>query len=132
MASHTRCRGRPPVDEYLRVQGFDDTYAIGDTSALAGSDGKFLPGLAQVAKQQGVYLGKSLRSGTAVSAFNSEIASTSRSLPDAAISAMWTAHTGDGREVVTLAGKLCTISPLLKVAESLHPHQIVGTWNHLK
>ncbi|WP_426232141.1 NAD(P)/FAD-dependent oxidoreductase [Pararhizobium sp. DWP3-4] len=61
--------GRIPVDDCLRVQGLDDIYAVGDTSALVGSDGKFLPGLAQVAKQQGIYLGKSLRRGHAVSGF---------------------------------------------------------------
>jgi len=61
--------GRIPVDEYLRVQGFDDIYALGDTCAMAGADGKFLPGLAQVAKQQGMYLGENLRGGRAVSGF---------------------------------------------------------------
>ncbi len=61
--------GRIPVDDCLRVIGFDGIYAIGDTSALAGSDGKVLPGLAQVAKQQGKYLGRSLRSGRAVAGF---------------------------------------------------------------
>ncbi len=61
--------GRIPVDDCLRVIGFDGIYAIGDTSALAGSDGKVLPGLAQVAKQQGTYLGKTLRTGRAVAGF---------------------------------------------------------------
>ncbi|MBW6425380.1 NAD(P)/FAD-dependent oxidoreductase [Rhizobium sp. XQZ8] len=61
--------GRIPVDDHLRVLGFDDIYAIGDTSALNGADGKLLPGLAQVAKQQGAYLGKSLRSGHALPGF---------------------------------------------------------------
>jgi NADH dehydrogenase len=61
--------GRIPVGDDLRVVGFENIYAIGDTSALAGPDGKLLPGLAQVAKQQGKYLGQSLRSGGAVSGF---------------------------------------------------------------
>lgn len=61
--------GRIVVDHYLHVQGFDDIYAIGDTSALAGLDGKLQPGLAQVAKQQGTYLGKTLRTGRAVAGF---------------------------------------------------------------
>jgi NADH dehydrogenase len=61
--------GRIPVDDHLRVIGFDDIYAIGDTSALPGPDEKLLPGLAQVAKQQGTYLGQSLRSGRAVPGF---------------------------------------------------------------
>ena len=33
---------------------------VGDVAVLAGEDGKLLPGLAQVAKQQGVHLGRSL------------------------------------------------------------------------
>ncbi len=41
--------GRIPVDEHLRVIGCP---AIGDTANFSGSDGKPLPGLAQVAKQQ--------------------------------------------------------------------------------
>ncbi|EPE96619.1 NAD(P)/FAD-dependent oxidoreductase [Rhizobium grahamii] len=61
--------GRIPVDAYLRVRGFDDIYALGDTSALAGADRKLLPGLAQVAKQQGIYLGKNLRNGRTASGF---------------------------------------------------------------
>ncbi len=56
--------GRIPVGADLRVTGFQDIYAIGDTAFATGSDGAPLPGLAQVAKQQGAYLGRLLRSGT--------------------------------------------------------------------
>jgi NADH dehydrogenase len=55
--------GKIPTDQHLKVVGFDDIYALGDTSFLLGKDGKPLPGLAQVAKQQGIYLGKYLRRG---------------------------------------------------------------------
>lgn len=58
--------GRIPVDDRLRVIGFEDIYALGDTTLMLGSDGKPLPGLAQVAKQQGSYLGRSLRRGEGV------------------------------------------------------------------
>ncbi len=52
--------GRIPVDERLAVGGFDSIYAIGDTVAAPGEDGKPLPGLAQVARQQGEHLGREL------------------------------------------------------------------------
>jgi NADH dehydrogenase len=55
--------GRIPVDDHLRVKGLNDVYAIGDTALALGRDGKPLPGLAQVAKQQGAYLGRMLRTG---------------------------------------------------------------------
>lgn len=53
--------GRIPVEPDLRVTGFTDVYALGDTALGIGEDGKPLPALAQVAKQQGQYLGKALR-----------------------------------------------------------------------
>ena len=59
----TEQSGRITVDGNLRVTGFDDVYALGDTALTIGTDGKPLPGLAQVAKQQGIYLGRCLRRG---------------------------------------------------------------------
>ena len=53
--------GRIPVDSDLRVIGMQDIYALGDTSFFIDATGKPLPGLAQVAKQQGIYLGRALR-----------------------------------------------------------------------
>lgn len=53
--------GRIPVGPDLKVEGSDSIYAIGDTALGLGEDGKPLPALAQVAKQQGEYLGKALR-----------------------------------------------------------------------
>jgi NADH dehydrogenase len=55
--------GRIPVGPDLSVIGFPDVYAIGDTALGLAEDGKPLPALAQVAKQQGEYLGKTIRSG---------------------------------------------------------------------
>jgi NADH dehydrogenase len=46
-----------PVGPDLRVPGFPDVFAIGDVMSLDGADGKPLPGLATVAKQQGAYVG---------------------------------------------------------------------------
>jgi NADH dehydrogenase len=52
--------GRIAVDETLAVSGLPQVYALGDVALLAGPDGHPLPGLAQVAKQQGVHLGRAL------------------------------------------------------------------------
>jgi NADH:ubiquinone reductase (non-electrogenic) len=45
------------VDEYLRVKGQEHLYALGDCSLV---EGKNFPATAQVAMQQGAYLGKAL------------------------------------------------------------------------
>lgn len=52
--------GRIRVDPDLAVPGVPGVHALGDTALAAGEDGKPLPGLAQVAKQQGEYLGAAL------------------------------------------------------------------------
>ncbi|HEY1630768.1 MAG TPA: NAD(P)/FAD-dependent oxidoreductase [Rhizomicrobium sp.] len=49
--------GRVTVAPDLSVPGLDSVYALGDIALCADETGKTLPGLAQVAKQQGVYLG---------------------------------------------------------------------------
>lgn len=53
--------GRVPVDARLAVPGLDGVYVLGDTARVEGEDGNPLPGLAQVAKQQGRHLGEQLR-----------------------------------------------------------------------
>ncbi len=50
--------GRIVVDAQLRVAGHDRVFAIGDTAHARGKDGKPLPGLAPVAKQQGEYVAR--------------------------------------------------------------------------
>jgi NADH dehydrogenase len=62
-----RWLGLPPdkagfveVAENLSVRGMDAVYAIGDTASFMDPDGRRLPGLAQVAKQQGEHLGAAL------------------------------------------------------------------------
>jgi len=57
--------GRIPVDEQLQVVGHRNIFALGDTADFKGTDGKPLPGLAQVAKQQGIYLGRLLKNQSA-------------------------------------------------------------------
>lgn len=52
--------GRIAVDPSLTVRGHENVFALGDVAAFVGTDGKPLPGLAQVAKQQGLHLGRSL------------------------------------------------------------------------
>ncbi|ODS54250.1 MAG: pyridine nucleotide-disulfide oxidoreductase [Agrobacterium sp. SCN 61-19] len=53
--------GRLPVARDLSVDGFEGVYAIGDTALALDKDGEALPALAQVAKQQGTFLGKALK-----------------------------------------------------------------------
>jgi NADH dehydrogenase len=52
--------GRIRVAPDLSVPGLPDTFAIGDITVALDEAGKPLPGLAQVAKQEGVYLGRAL------------------------------------------------------------------------
>lgn len=54
-------QGRVAVEADLSARGLKDIYVIGDCAAVAGSDGRPLPALAQVAHQQGLHLGKGLR-----------------------------------------------------------------------
>jgi NADH:quinone reductase (non-electrogenic) len=49
--------GRLPVDQFLMVPGVSDVFAVGDVAALS-QDGRPLPGVAQVAIQQGRYVGR--------------------------------------------------------------------------
>ncbi len=49
--------GRLPVDPSLKVQGVDGVFAVGDVAALS-QGGRPLPGVAQVAIQQGHYVGQ--------------------------------------------------------------------------
>ena len=50
--------GALPVEADLSVAGHADIFAIGDVAFRRGPDGKPLPGLATVAKQQGRYIGR--------------------------------------------------------------------------
>ena len=52
--------GRIPVAADLSVPGLDGVYAIGDVALTLGEHGRPLPGLAQVANQQGLWLGRAL------------------------------------------------------------------------
>jgi len=52
--------GRVRVNADLSVIGTENIYVLGDLALAMDEHGKPLPGLAQVAKQQGVYLGNAL------------------------------------------------------------------------
>jgi len=54
-------QGRILVNPDLSVRSHRNIYAIGDTAHCEDERGRVLPGLAQVAKQQGEHLGKALR-----------------------------------------------------------------------
>src|SRR5512132_3986009 len=53
--------GRIVVEPDLSVPGVNRVFAIGDTAACDGQDGRPLPGLSAVAKQQGHYVAKVIR-----------------------------------------------------------------------
>jgi NADH dehydrogenase len=53
--------GHVRVGPDLSVPELERVYVIGDAALTSGEDGKPLPGLAQVAQQQGHYLGRALR-----------------------------------------------------------------------
>jgi NADH dehydrogenase/putative oxidoreductase len=53
--------GRIKVDANLAARGRDRIYAIGDTAACADGNGGTLPGLASVAKQQGIHVARVVR-----------------------------------------------------------------------
>ncbi len=48
--------GRVAVDDYLRITGHENVFAIGDTAGSNAWDGNPVPGLAPAAKQAGVYV----------------------------------------------------------------------------
>ncbi|MFL4978934.1 MAG: NAD(P)/FAD-dependent oxidoreductase [Xanthobacteraceae bacterium] len=58
-ADHDRA-GRAKVTADLSLPGHPNIFVIGDAAALAGPDGKPLPGVAPVAKQQGRYVAQLL------------------------------------------------------------------------
>jgi NADH:ubiquinone reductase (H+-translocating) len=56
LGAETDRAGRVKVSGDLSVPGHPDIFVIGDTALLSGADGKPLPGVAPVAKQQGQYV----------------------------------------------------------------------------
>jgi NADH dehydrogenase len=52
--------GRVPLNPDLSVRGIADVYALGDIASTPDENGTPLPALAQVAAQQGHYLGRAL------------------------------------------------------------------------
>jgi NADH dehydrogenase len=60
LGAETDRAGRILVGPDLSVRGLPQVYALGDTALAADGAGQALPALAQVAKQQGDYLGRAL------------------------------------------------------------------------
>jgi NADH dehydrogenase len=50
--------GRVVVERDLTLKGHPEIFVIGDTALVKAADGKPLPGIAPVAKQQGAYVGR--------------------------------------------------------------------------
>ena len=55
--------GRVTVEPDLTITGCPDIQVIGDTAALTGADGRPLPGIAPVAKQQGRHAARMITTG---------------------------------------------------------------------
>lgn len=56
LRTETDRQGRVVVDETCAIPGHDDVYVIGDAGHFTNADGTVLPGVAQVALQQGDYV----------------------------------------------------------------------------
>ena len=52
--------GRIKVNADLTIPGYPDIYVVGDVACSLGTDGKPLPGVAQVAMQGGAYAGNAI------------------------------------------------------------------------
>lgn len=62
LAAETDHVGRVRVDPDLTLPWHPDVFVIGDTAHVAGGDGRPLPGIAAVAKQQGLDVARRIRS----------------------------------------------------------------------
>ena len=56
--------GRVIVGSELTLPGYPEIFVLGDTAAAPGINGKALPGVASVAKQQGAYVGRLIAART--------------------------------------------------------------------
>jgi NADH dehydrogenase len=65
LSAETDRVGRIKVAADLLLPGREDVFVIGDTAHVSGPDGKPLPGIAPVAKQQGRYVAGALRARAA-------------------------------------------------------------------
>jgi NADH dehydrogenase len=60
LQAETDAAGRVRVEPDLSVPGHKNVFAIGDTAHVRGEGGRPLPGVAPVAKQQGLYVARLL------------------------------------------------------------------------
>jgi NADH dehydrogenase len=65
LGAETDHAGRIKVGPDLSLPGKPNIFAIGDTASCAGADGRPLPGVAPVAKQQGAYVARLIAARTA-------------------------------------------------------------------
>lgn len=64
-AEHVDRAGRVRVNSDLTIPGCDNVYVIGDLAAFTSADGKVLPGVAQVAMQQGAHAARNIQASIA-------------------------------------------------------------------
>ncbi|WP_119309722.1 NAD(P)/FAD-dependent oxidoreductase [Cohaesibacter haloalkalitolerans] len=69
LGAETDRAGRVPVGDDLTVAGHPDISVIGDAAQVKWTDGKFVPGIAPAAKQEGKYVGKRIAALVAGKAF---------------------------------------------------------------
>lgn len=62
--------GRAVVGADLRAPGHENVFVIGDCASVAGPEGRPLPGVAPVAKQQGAYVAKAIVAGIVGKSFD--------------------------------------------------------------
>jgi NADH dehydrogenase len=69
LSAETDRAGRVLVGDDLTVAGHPDISVIGDAAQVKWTDGKFVPGIAPAAKQEGKYVGKRIAALVAGKAF---------------------------------------------------------------
>lgn len=62
--------GRAVVGADLRAPGHDGIFVVGDCASVSGQDGRPLPGVAPVAKQQGAYVAEAITAAVVSKKFN--------------------------------------------------------------
>lgn len=65
LAAERDARGRVLVEPDLSVPGRPEVFVIGDAASVRNGDGRRLPGIAPVAKQQGRYVGRLIQASIA-------------------------------------------------------------------
>jgi NADH dehydrogenase FAD-containing subunit len=114
-----KARGRIVTDSWLRVAGADGVYSIGDCAMMEESP---LPATAQVASQQGAYLGRLFSKG-----FDMKPNRVAAAVAAAAITAGADAGNGDGDSKAPAAAAAAVAAS--KVPSLLPPYRAAGDDN---